>query len=104
MQVYCFTLSKIGSIFYFLLAMNFKFFTLLFSLYLFSCCTPYWENEAIQELDHHKITEKAKETISTTSGKLQSENNLSTSAQKLEIQTEELSNEINDILNHFNEL
>ncbi len=104
MQTYCITQSKIGSIFDVIKAMNFKFLTLLFSLYLFCSCKPYWENESLNELDHNKITEAAKETISATTGKMQVENNLMSSAQKLELQTKELSDEINDIINHFNEL
>jgi len=84
--------------------MNFKFFALLSSLYFFSFCTPYWENESLNELDHNKITEQASKDISLTTGNFQSENNLTTSAQKLELQTNELSDAIDDLLNDFNEL
>jgi len=84
--------------------MNFKFFALLFSLYFFSFCTPYWENESLNDIDHDVITKEASKDISLTTGNFQSENNLSSSARKLELQTEELSEAIDNLLTDFNEL
>lgn len=84
--------------------MNLKFFALLFSLYFFSFCTPYWENESLNEINHQEITNEASKDISLTTGNFQSENNLKSSAQKLELQTKELTEAIDNLLTDFNEL
>lgn len=84
--------------------MYFKFILLLCPLFLFSYCTPYWENESLNELDHNKITKEANKASSLPQNNVQSENDLMGAAFQLEKKTGELSNEIDNLLIDFNDL
>jgi len=84
--------------------MYFKIILLLCSLFVFSNCTPYWENESLNELNHHKITKEASKASSLPQNNIQSENDLIGAAFHLEKKTGELSNEIDNLLIDFNDL
>jgi len=90
--------------------MDLKVISLFLTLYLFSCCTPYWENESFDKIDQYKVTKIAQETLSESVNQ-QNENKIITggsdlmmSAMKLREKTGELSNEIDELLIDIDEL
>lgn len=86
---------------------------LLSILYFFiSSCTPYWENEIETKIDHKQITQNVNKSedsaLQNTHPKkitaAENSSELQSSALRLNDRTNELSKEIDDLLEHFNEL